>query len=166
VKETVALLEEQGHALPPEAVSMLEEMVSDPQLVSASLLEDVRPLFDYTCGPFPVGTLPYEVPVENPLGGGPLPGAGTATLHDPTDGVARFEASEKLDDAAAAQVLKAMVPAEVQLDVSSLGVVSETALSVEVDTGDGWVQAWSHERTVGAMGRKRTDTIEMTRIDG
>jgi hypothetical protein len=166
VDETVTLLQEQGQALPEEAVTMLRQMVADPELVAASVLEDVRPLFDYTCGPYPVGTLPYDVPLENPLGGNPLPGDGKATLHEPVDGVARFEATETLDEAGTAEVLKAMLPPDVPMDVGALGVASETTLTVEVDVADGWVRSWTHERTVGAMGRSQTDSVQMTRIGG
>lgn len=162
IDETIAVLEAQDAGLDEQSTAMLREMVADPKVIEASVLEDLRPLFDYTCGPFPVGTLDYEVVLENPLGGSPLPGTGAVTLTAPEDGApARFQAQEQLDDARVASLLEPMLPPELPVDVGALQVVSTTALQVTVDAESGWVDHWRHERTVGAMGRTLTDTAEM-----
>ncbi len=162
--ETIEILKSEGEGLPEEALSVLDELVADPRMVEASVLEDLRPLFDYTCGPFPVGTVNYRAPMENPLGGAPMAGNGHVSLSQPDPATATFEATESLDPEQLEAALAPMMPPDMPVDVAALGVASTRSLTVTVDAMGGWVQSWRHERTVGAMGTTHHEVAEMTRL--
>lgn len=165
--EVKALIRERVPDAPDEVFAMVDQALADRSLAEQSVLDDIRPLFGFTCGAVPVGEVRYQTALPNPFGSQPLPAQGTVT-GTVSDGLVTVGIRERLDPV---RVMDTLGPLLEQMGVvlpdrklDDLQIEMGTDVEVVVDHQSGWPTRWSSQRTGTLLGGGRTDTVVVERV--
>lgn len=167
--EVKAMVLEKEPGASEAVLAGIDQALANQQIAEMSIVEDLQPLFGFTCGKVPVGEVNYQSALPNPLGSGPLPALGTmgGTV---SDEAVVFTVRERLDPE---RVMDFLRPFMLQMGVDladdaaldDLQLELGTEFEVVVERASGWPTGWKSTRLGSINGGGRTDTVVGTRVD-
>jgi len=162
-------------AAPQALLTLVPQLMADPDLMEQSVLRDLKPLLSMSCSTLDTGTSTYTTELPSPFGEARLPASGV--LEVTADAEALIVRNTETIDAEALQAsaMEAMTGMAVQLEGATeadkaaalklLGGVrfeAGTELVTILDPVTGWAKDVSSTRTVRGPDQERLDRVRFT----